>query len=153
MEAQSTYCKISNIRCTKSQNLILISSCSCLWPIQQNQVLSWEWRCSWSSADRQCTNYIWVINNFIAHYGASYIKGLMVNVSTDSLLSKKFGKYVRLMVCLSVCLSVCLFGTRYRSQFFNNRHQTWSTYEVMYKEEPYSFSRSKVKQLGHKVKK
>ena len=25
--------------------------------------LSWEWRCSWSSADRRCSNYIWVINN------------------------------------------------------------------------------------------
>ena len=24
-----------------------------------------EWRCRWSSADRQCSNYIWVINNFI----------------------------------------------------------------------------------------
>ena len=55
-------------------------------------------------------------------------------------------RYVCLSVCLlSFCLSVCLFGTRYRSQFFNNRHQTWSTYEVMYREEPYSFSRSKVK--------
>ena len=24
------------------------------------------WRCSWNSADRRCSNYIWVINNFIA---------------------------------------------------------------------------------------
>ena len=31
-------------------------------------VLSWEWRCSWSSADRRCSNYIWVINNFIAYW-------------------------------------------------------------------------------------
>ena len=27
----------------------------------------WEWRCSWSSADSQCSNYMWVINNFIAY--------------------------------------------------------------------------------------
>ena len=32
-----------------------------------------EWRCSWSSADRQCSNYIWVINNFIANQGVSHI--------------------------------------------------------------------------------
>ena len=24
-----------------------------------------EWRCSWSSADRRCSNYIWVIDNFL----------------------------------------------------------------------------------------
>ena len=34
---------------------------------QWSQVLSREWRYSWSSADRRCSNYIWVINNFIAH--------------------------------------------------------------------------------------
>ena len=32
-----------------------------------SQVLSWEWRCSWSSTDRRCSNYIWVIANFIAY--------------------------------------------------------------------------------------
>ena len=40
--------------------------------------LSLVWRCSGSSTDRRCSNYIWVINNFIAHKGASYIRGLMV---------------------------------------------------------------------------
>ena len=45
--------------------MILISSCSRLCPIHWSQVLSWEWRCSWSSADRRCSNYIWVINNLI----------------------------------------------------------------------------------------
>ena len=58
----------------------LVSSCSCLCPIHWNQVLSWEWRCSWSSADRRCSNYIWVINDFIAYWGASYIRGLTVCV-------------------------------------------------------------------------
>ena len=61
------YHKISNTRHTKSQNLILLSSCSCLCPIHWSQVLSREWRCSWSSANRRCSNYIWVINNFIAY--------------------------------------------------------------------------------------
>ena len=46
--------------------MFLVSSCSCLCPIQWGQVLSREWRCSWSSADRRCSNYIWVIDNFIA---------------------------------------------------------------------------------------
>ena len=39
-------------------------------------MLSREWRCSWSSADRRCYNCILVINNFIAHYGAIYIRVL-----------------------------------------------------------------------------
>ena len=43
-----------------------------------SQVLSREWRCSWSSADRRCSNYIWVINNFTAYQGASYFRGLTV---------------------------------------------------------------------------
>ena len=34
--------------------------------IESGQVLSLEWRCSWSSSDRRCSNYTWVINNFIA---------------------------------------------------------------------------------------
>ena len=39
-------------------------------------VLSREWRCSWSSADS--SNYIWVIDNFIACKCASYIRDLTV---------------------------------------------------------------------------
>ena len=63
-----TYRKVSNIRRTKSQNLmLLVSSCSCPNSIRWSQVLSWEWRCSWSSADRRCSNYIWVINNLIVN--------------------------------------------------------------------------------------
>ena len=38
--------------------MLLVSSCSCLYPICWSQVLNWEWRCSWSSADRRCSNYI-----------------------------------------------------------------------------------------------
>ena len=58
--------------------MFLAPSCSCLCPIHWSQVLSWESRCSWSSADRRCSNYIWVINNFVACYGASYIRGFTV---------------------------------------------------------------------------
>ena len=45
--------------------MLLVSSCSCLCPIHWSQMLSREWRCSWSRTDRWCSNYIWVINNFI----------------------------------------------------------------------------------------
>ena len=63
-----TYHRTSNISHTKSQNLMfLVLSCSCLCPIHWSQGLSREWRCSWSSADRRCSNYIWVINNLIAY--------------------------------------------------------------------------------------
>ena len=74
------YHKISNIRGTKFESLMfLVSSCMCLCPIHWSQLLSREWRCSWSSADRRCFNYIWVINDFIAYYCSTYIRGLTVH--------------------------------------------------------------------------
>ena len=45
--------------------MFLVSSCSWLCPIHWSQPLSLEWSCGWSSADRRCSNFIWVINNFI----------------------------------------------------------------------------------------
>ena len=58
--------------------IFFVSSCSCLCQIHWSQVLSWEWRCSWNSADRRCFNYIWVINKFIVYQGVSYIRDLTV---------------------------------------------------------------------------
>ena len=60
--------------------MFLVSPCSCLCPIHWSQVLSREWRCTWSSAGRRCSNYIRVINKFIARSGASYIEDLTVYV-------------------------------------------------------------------------
>ena len=61
--------KISNISGTKSPNLN--DSRLDLWlsppNIHWSQVLSREWRCSWSSAGRPCPNYIWVVSDFIAN--------------------------------------------------------------------------------------
>ena len=76
-----------------------ISSWSCLCSIHWSQVLSREWRCSWSSADRRCSNYVWVINNFIAltmvylklevwQYFQILLKVFLQNVSFDACLSK-----------------------------------------------------------------
>ena len=58
--------KICNIRHTKSQSLntsrlgLQLSLGNIFKP-------SGGWRCCWSSADRRCSNYIWVINNLIAY--------------------------------------------------------------------------------------
>ena len=65
--SHSHICKIRyhqtfNIRCTKSQNLN-VSHLVSHW----RQVLSREWRYSWSSAERRFSNYIGVINNFVAY--------------------------------------------------------------------------------------
>ena len=60
----------SSISCTKSKKkslMFLFWSCSCLCLIHWSQVLSREWRCCWSSTDRRCSNYIWVIKSFIAY--------------------------------------------------------------------------------------
>ena len=54
----------------------LVPACSCLCAIYWSQVLSGEWRCSWSSAESRCSNYIWVIGNFIAYLSAPYIRDL-----------------------------------------------------------------------------
>ena len=46
-------------------------------------------RCSWSSANRRCSNYIWMINNFIVHKCASYIRGLNAwRLEADTLITK-----------------------------------------------------------------
>ena len=72
------YHKISNIRCTKSKNSnasrigLQLSLCNISKP-------GGEWRCSWSSADRRCSNYIWWINNLFAYKGPSYIRDLTVH--------------------------------------------------------------------------
>ena len=76
--------------------MFLTSSCSCICPIQWSQVLSREWRCSWSSAGRRCSSYIWVIDNFIAYQGATYIRDLTVLLCSAPSSS----------ICPTVCRSV-----------------------------------------------
>ena len=55
------YSKISSIRCIKSNNFKVSCLVLQLFLPNLSQVLSWEWRCSWGSTDRWCSNYIWVI--------------------------------------------------------------------------------------------
>ena len=59
--------------------MFFILPCSCRCIIHWSQELSREWGCSWSSANRQCSNYIWVIINFIAYWGVIYTRGLTMN--------------------------------------------------------------------------
>ena len=92
---KSTYRQISNIERTKSQTsnvscLVLQLFCTSHW----SQVLSREWKCSWSSADRRCSNYIWVVNNFIACRGVSYIRGFMVGSGNGWVQSDSVGDTV-----------------------------------------------------------
>ena len=63
---RTTKCSIYDAPNRQTQ-MFLVSSCSCFCPIQWSQVLNRGWRCSRSSADRRCSNYIWVIDNFIAY--------------------------------------------------------------------------------------
>ena len=58
--------------------MLLVLACSCLCAIYWSQLLSGEWRCSRSSADRRCSNYIWVIRNSIGYKNAPYIRDLTV---------------------------------------------------------------------------
>ena len=58
------YRKVSNIRRTKSSNLNvsrLVEKLSLPNPMKPGV------KCSCSSADRRCSNYIWVIDNFIVY--------------------------------------------------------------------------------------
>ena len=64
--------------------MITVSSCSCLCTIHWSQILSRERRCSWSSADRRCSNYIWGISNFDADQGSAYIRCFTVVVLLDA---------------------------------------------------------------------
>ena len=75
--------------------MFLVSSCSC--SIHWSQVLCEEWRCSWSSANRRCFNYLWVINTFIANERVAYIRGLRIvtmssKVTHVVIYAKHWGK-------------------------------------------------------------
>ena len=79
--------------------MFLISACRCLCAIYWSQTLSGVWRCSWSSAGRRCSNYIWVINNSIVFWSATYIRDLMVDKITHPLpnfngCTVEFGEWI-----------------------------------------------------------
>ena len=59
------YRQVSNIRRTKFQHLKNYRTV--LWLSLPNPLKPDVKSSSWSSADRRCSNYIWVIDNFIAY--------------------------------------------------------------------------------------
>ena len=71
-------------------------SCSCLWPIHWSHVSSREWRCSWGSADRQCSKlHLSDLQVYcLLRCGASYIRGLTVyaSASVNEVTAKDMGK-------------------------------------------------------------
>ena len=76
-------CWVRNLITVKSlikvkTRIFLLSSYGCFLSIHWSQVLSREWRCSWSSADRRLSNYIWMINNFIVYESATYVRESVV---------------------------------------------------------------------------
>ena len=66
--------------------------------ISSSATLSREWRCSWSSADRRCSNYIWVMDNFIALQGASYIRDLTVSSFLTSHIAQNWQAFRKWML-------------------------------------------------------
>ena len=89
---QKLYHQTSNISCTKFENLnVFLYGLAVVFANPLKPGLSQEWRSRWSSADT-CSNYIWVINNFIAYWGATYIRGLTVRLNHWSQMSSNFSK-------------------------------------------------------------
>ena len=75
--------------------MFLVSDWSCFCTIYWNHMLSGEGRCSWCSADRWCSNYIWVINNLI-YQSALYIGDLTLqeSVMTKQNTTKLYAYYM-----------------------------------------------------------
>ena len=88
--------------------MILASSCSCRCPIHWSQVLSREWRCSWSSTDRQSSNYIRMINNFIGYWSVTYIRGLTVHILWGILCNMNFYSGLVIGNLRTVAIQLCI---------------------------------------------
>ena len=90
--------------------MFLIWFCSCLFPIHWSQVLSWEWKCSWSNAERQCSNYFWVLHNFIAYLSVNYIRGF---------------KIINFQTTHSSCNYALLWNAHPKRNYLSNKHSSW----------------------------
>ena len=89
-------------------------------------MLSREWRCSWRSADKRCSNCIWVIDNLIAKWGGSYIRGLTVVMAGTATTSCKMNitRYPSIRLSFPICppiLSVVLPQISYFQMCFRTK--------------------------------
>ena len=76
---KTKYSRTLNISCTQSQNLNvshLVFQLFLPQPLKPGVKSSMEIKLE--QCDKHCSNYIWVINNFIAYQAASYIRGLRI---------------------------------------------------------------------------
>ena len=77
-------------------------------------MLSRGWRCSWSSANRWCSNYIWVINNSVAFQGSlisevwRYTRGKK-HLYTGKDMTEKM--HMRMTVWHNMCMSLSEYIT------------------------------------------
>ena len=116
----------------------LISSCSCLCAIYWSQVLSPEWRCSWSSADRWCSNYILMLNNFIAYCQISVIhqtlptqlKGQtpLTCIQIKENISTKY-KCANLRQCLNQHMELAMYSNLHQ---WLNKHMELAMYSNLH---------------------
>ena len=106
--------------------MFLDSACRCLRTIYWSQVFSEEWRYSWSSADRQCSSYIWVINSFIAYTSASYIRHLMLcslllfdywNILTENIGGEYDTYSINVFYYFSRCADLTVYPKKYAHGF------------------------------------
>ena len=68
----SMYHQLSMTRRTKTKSYIfLVLFCSCLCPIDWRQVLSREWRCSWSSA--------WGLRKWVHYWKVTFLNAFCLN--------------------------------------------------------------------------
>ena len=109
-------------------------TCSCFCPIHWSQVLSREWRCSWSSVGRWCSNYIWEINNFIPYRGAPDIRGLAVVVITElsKLVSFKYVDIRPVTTYKSLVFQEVCWMEFYHYSVSNTKNKPYIYNEIIY---------------------
>ena len=104
----------------KTQMLLVSSR---LAVVHWSQVLSREWRCSWSSAESWCPSYIWEINNFIVPSSAFYFRCLTVY---QSLLISPYKYAIQCLDIFDKQMKIWGLRVSYNSHrsVYNIRHET-----------------------------
>ena len=139
---------MSNIRRTKSTNLNdSLSSRSHICPLHWGQVLSREWICSWSSADRRCSNYIWVINNLIAYYVRLILETWRYFIFTKYCTLLCVDVVLTLPMCISqrmlwytnINMGICIYVYMHNCIYIHVLCNGWVTLHVFLGIFPYHF--------------
>ena len=107
--------------------MFLVWSCSCHCPIHWSQVFSREWRCSSSSADRRCSNYIWVINSFITYQDVTRAWLILVVWRYSCVLNikKKHGKNCQKTNSKTLFLQISIETNKITHHFSSQHIRLW----------------------------